>query len=174
MPRYIAMTDDLIITATSRADLAEIDALFARSYPALLAGAYPPSILVTAIPLIAKANPMLVSSGTYFGVRNTNGEIVGAGGWTGRDPSAVNGTPATGHIRHVVTDHRAVRKGIGRSLMAHILEDARAAGIMRLECLSTLMAVPFYAACGFAEVAPVTVTLRPGIEFPAVRLQREI
>jgi hypothetical protein len=56
--------------------------------------------------------------------------------------------------------------------MEHVLEDARRAGARLLDCQSTLTAVPFYAALGFREVGPVVVTLRPGIEFPAVRMQR--
>lgn len=169
------MDDLLSIRTTSRTDLAEIDALFGRSYPALLKAHYPPSLLVTAIPLIAKANPRLVTSGTYFAVTDQAGAIVGAGGWTASAPPGQgSGAASTGHIRHVVTDHRRTRAGIGRALMGHVFDDARAAGMMRLDCLSTLMAVPFYAACGFEEVGQRIIPLAPGIEFPAVLMYRAL
>lgn len=58
--------------------------------------------------------------------------------------------------------------------MDHIFQNARTAGILRLDCLSTLMAVPFYAACGFQEVGPTTINLRSGIDFPAVLMQRDL
>jgi GNAT superfamily N-acetyltransferase len=169
------MDDILSIRTTSRADLAEVDALFQRSYPALLKHHYPPSILVTAIPLISHAQPRLLASGSYFAVTDQTGAIVGAGGWTpSAPPGQRSGAAATGHVRHVVTDHRRVRAGIGRALMAHVFDDARGAGMTRLDCLSTLMAVPFYAACGFEEVGPQVIPLAPGIEFPAVLMRRSL
>ncbi len=156
-------------------DLSEIDALLGRSYPALLKDHYPPSVLVTAIPLISKAQPGLIASGTYFVVLDDAGRIVGAGGWTSVEPgTGRKGAVATGHIRHVVTDHRLVRRGVGRVLMERIFDSARDAGMVRLDCLSTLMAVPFYTACGFEEAGPISVELRAGIQFPAVLMHRSL
>ena len=167
------MASDRSITPATKADLAGIDALLGRSYPALLKGAYDPSVLVTAIPLISRANPSLVASGTYFVVKEA-GRILGAGGWTFAVPGGGGGASGVGHIRHVVTDHTHVREGIGRALMEHVLSDARAAGTRRMECYSTLMAVPFYASVGFEEVAPMSIALRPGIDFPAVHMRRDL
>ncbi len=163
------MKTTFTVRTSTLADLGRIDALLGRSYPVLLKDAYPPSLLVTAIPLISKAQPRLVASGTYFLVEE-GARALGAGGWTKAAPGEGQATPSVGHIRHVVTDHTQVRRGIGRALMDHIFADARAAGMVRLECLSTLMAVPFYAACGFKERGPVSISLRPGIDFPAVLL----
>ena len=132
-----------------------------------------PSVLVTAIPLISRANPALVSSGTYFVVEEV-GEILGAGGWTPGAPPGGRSQKRVGHIRHVVTDHTHVRKGIGRKLMARIVSDAASAGIRQLECFSTLTAEPFYVACGFRTLGPMSVTLRKGIDFPAVHMRRFI
>ncbi|MEM6386153.1 MAG: GNAT family N-acetyltransferase [Pseudomonadota bacterium] len=168
------MGDTFVIRASTQADLHRVDALLARSYPALLKSAYPASVLVTAIPLISKAQPHLLASGTYFVV--TDGEeIVGAGGWTRASPRARGHAKNAGaHIRHVVTDHRLVRAGIGRRLMHHIFATARQAGVTRLECLSTLMAEPFYQAVGFETVAPVTLNLRAGIDFPVVQMRHDL
>lgn len=169
------MPELLTIRTTRREDLSEIDALFQRSYPVLLKDHYPPSVRVMALPIIARANPALVASGRYFAVTDGWDRIIGAGGWSGMDPRLQRpGAPTTGHIRHVVTDHTRVRQGIGRALMGHIFDDARAEGVLRLDCLSTRMAVPFYAACGFDEVGPVSIDLRSGIEFPAVLMQRSL
>ncbi len=165
------MSEALIIRKAAKSDLAAIDALLSRSYPALLKRDYPPSVLVTAIPLISRANPALVSSGTYF-VVEAGGEILGAGGWTPGAPPGGTSQKRIGHIRHVVTDHRQIRKGLGRKLMAHIVSDAASAGIKQLECFSTLTAEPFYVACGFRTLGPMSVTLRKGIDFPAVHMRR--
>ncbi|MEO1536451.1 MAG: GNAT family N-acetyltransferase [Pseudomonadota bacterium] len=168
------MTRTFTIRTSTREDLDGVDALLRRSYSALLKKAYPPSLLVTAIPLISKAQPHLLASGTYYVV--TDGpEIVGAGGWTRAVPGGRgNRSARVGHIRHVVTDHRRVREGIGRSLMDHIFAKARAAGVERLECLSTLMAVPFYSAVGFESLGQRTLSLRPGIDFPIVQMWRPL
>lgn len=165
------MTRTFLIRAATKSDLAGIDALLGHSYPALLKGAYPPSLLVTAIPLISRAQPHLVASGSYFVVLDED-EIVGAGGWTRAAPGTRGGgVKGVGHIRHVVTDHNRVRQGIGRQLMAHIFETARAEGIETLECYSTLMAVPFYESFGFVRLRDINVPLRPGIDLPSVHMR---
>jgi len=147
-------------------DLAEIDALLARSYPRLVRAAYPPSVMVTALPLLARAQPRLLRSGTYYAVTGEDGWILGVGGWM---PDRVD--RSFGHVRHVATDYRAVRQGVGRALMGHVVAEARAAGKGSLESWATLNAVPFYAALGFRELGPIAMELQPGITFPAVRMR---
>ena len=123
------MGETLTVRPSGRRDMAAVDALLQRSYPALLKDHYPPSVLVTAIPHISKAQPRLIESGTYFVVEDETGQIVGAGGWTAVKPGSDEpGASATGHIRHVVTDHRLTRRGIGRVLMDKVFASARAAG----------------------------------------------
>lgn len=154
----------LHIRPTTKADLAAVDALLARSYPKLLKADYPPSVLVTVLPVIARAQPKLLSCGTYYVVEE-EGQVLGAGGWT-RDRK----DPELGHIRHVATDDRALRRGVGRALMAHCFDAARAAGVRRMECWATLTAEPFYKAVGFETVGPMDVTLEGGISFPSLRM----
>ena len=171
----LEQSENLSVRPAVRADLAGVDALLAHSYPSLLKADYAPSVLVTAIPLISKAQPRLVTSGTYFVVVDSHDVIVGAGGWSRSGPPGMASGPVTvGHVRHVVSDHTRLREGIGRRLMAHIFETARSAGITQLECFSTLTAVPFYAALGFLQLGPMTVQLREGIDFPAVHMRRFI
>ncbi len=161
------MTEVIDIRPARPSDLSALDAMFARAYPKLLKPDYPPSILVTALPLISKAQPALLRSGTYY-VAKMAGQIVGAGGWT---PQRRRGI---GDIRHVVTDDRYIRRGIGRRLMGRIIEEARAAGVALLDCKSTRTAVPFYQAVGFVPLGPIEVELRPGIVFPAIQMQRRL
>lgn len=158
----------LILRPTTRDDLAEVDALLARAYPRLLKLAYPPSILVTALPLISRAQPRLVASGTYYAALR-DGRIVGVGGWS-RD----RGVAHRGHVRHVATDDRVVRQGVGRAVLGHVLGQARAVGMAEMECWATRNAVPFYAAMGFAEEGPMEVPLQPGITFPAVCMRMDL
>ncbi len=157
-----------VIRPSTMADLARVDALLARSYPKLLKADYPPSVLVTALPIISRAQPALLRSGTYF-VAEEGGAIIGAGGWT---PD--RRVRRLGHIRHVVTDDRHLRRGIARALLERCFETARAAGCVRLECWSTRTAVPFYESVGFEKVSLMDVQLAGGISFPSVRMLRAL
>jgi len=166
------MDQTLTLRHTTHADLAAVDALLAASYPRLLAPDYPPSILIMALPIISRARPELLTSGRYFIVLDGRA-VVGAGGWSSHAPQGASAT-ATAHVRHVVTDHRHQRRGIGRALMACVLDDAAAAGMTRMACLSTRTAVPFYTAMGLVRLRDVLVPLRPGIDFPAVQMEMDL
>lgn len=157
------------IRAARPGDLAALDALFARSYPRQLRADYPPSIMVTVLPLISRANPGLLSSGTFYVAETENGALLGAGGWT-----RSRRRPRQGDIRHVVTDDRALRRGIGRAVMATVFETARADGQRMLACQSTRTAEPFYTAMGFRRLGAVEVPLRPGIVFPAIEMIKRL
>lgn len=161
------------IRPTTRRDIATVDALLAASYPVLLKGDYAPSVLVTALPLISRAQPKLVTCGTYYGVFD-DGDLVGAGGWTLEAPGGASARAKVGHIRHVVTDHARVRQGIGAALMTHILDAAAKAGVAFMACQSTLTAAPFYRAMGFDGEQVISVPLRAGISFPAVSMGRSL
>ncbi len=154
-------------------DIARVDALLARAYPRLLKPDYAPSMLVLALPKISRAQPALVTSGSYFLVED-DGALLGAGGWTAAAPGGGAVTRGVGHIRHVVTDDRATRRGVGRRLIDHVVADVSSQGVRRLDCLSTLTAVPFYAAMGFSARRDITVPLGPGIDFPAVEMSRNL
>ncbi|MEO1238512.1 MAG: GNAT family N-acetyltransferase [Pseudomonadota bacterium] len=167
------MDKTLTLRSTTPADLTEIDALFARAYPVLLKPDYPPSVLVTALPLISRAQPKLLASGTFYCVE-MDAKIVAAGGWTPGAPGGARAQKKVGHVRHLVTDQSYTRRGIGRALMAHVFDMAAQAGMRTLRCQSTRTAVPFYRAVGFRVLGDITVPLRPGIDFPAVSMERDL
>ena len=157
---------NLTIRPATPEDLDAVDTLLQRSYPVLLKRDYAPSVLVTTLPLISRAQPALLASGSYF-LAERDGAVVGAGGWTPQAPGGRRGLRGVGHIRHVVTDYRQTRQGIGRRLMSHVMWHARAAGCEVLHCQSTLTAVPFYASLGFVAQGRIEVDLPRGIRFPA-------
>ncbi len=164
------MTQSLTLRLARPDDLSAVDALLARSYPRLLSKDYPPSIMVTLVPLLVLARPELLASGRYFLVEDAAGRVLGAGGYS----LARRGSegPATTSIRHVATDPDATRQGIGRRLMQAIFAAAAAEGVTRFDCLSTRTAVPFYSALGFTSVGPVEIPMRPALSFPAIRMTR--
>lgn len=159
-------SENLTIRPAQPSDLGCVDELLRRSYPRLLKPDYPPSVLVTTLPLISRAQPALLASGSYF-LALQDSQIVGAGGWTMQAPGGRAGLRGVGHVRHVVTDHQLTRQGIGRRLMTHVMWHAKASGMQVLHCQSTLTAVPFYAALGFAAQGRIDMELPRGIGFPA-------
>ncbi|ODM44015.1 GNAT family N-acetyltransferase [Cereibacter johrii] len=145
-------------------DLAAVDALFAHSYARLIRADYPPSVLVTAVPLLARAQPALLASGRYWLAEAEEG-ILGAGGWSPRGAT-------DGEIRHLVTRASHVRQGIASALLGRAIAQASAEGILRLHCLATRTAVPFYERMGFRRLGEVSVPLGPGVTFPSERMLR--
>ena len=146
------------------ADTGAVDTLLQRSYPRLLKADYPPSVLVTALPKMVKAQPALLRSGTYYVAEDETGALLGAGGWTARIPGVGKGRESgRANVRHVVTDPDATRRGVGRAIMTHAMTQAKAAGMTWIHCMATRTAVPFYEAVGFERLGDVNVELGPGI-----------
>ena len=155
-------------TATA-ADRPAVDRLLAAVYPHMLAGDYPAETLRIAHPLIAQSNPDLLASGTYHLVEE-NGVLVSVGGWSRGYPTAQNAAD-TGHVRHVATHPDHLHKGHAGLIMRRVLDEAQAAGFMRLECLSTVTARKFYAGLGFKARQEINADIGGGVTFPAVKME---
>lgn len=174
------MAQTLTLRVAQRTDLAAVETLLSRSYPRLLAADYPPSVMVTALPIISRARPELLASGRYYLVFDSGGKLLGAGGWSAAapgpsdQPEVTASVASVGHVRHLATDPDALRRGVARRVMQAVFEAATLAGVTGMECLSTRTAVDFYRSVGFRTVGPVEVPLRAGIVFPAVRMVRDL
>ena len=179
-PYPCLMVQTFTLRVAQSSDLAAVETLLGRSYPRLLAADYAPSVMVLALPIIARARPELLVSGRYYLALGRGGHVLGAGGWSTAAPGPSDqpeGQPASaaiGHVRHLATDPDALRRGVARAVMQAVFAAAREAGVTRMECLSTRSAVPFYAAMGFASIRSIDVPLRPGIVFPAVQMVRDL
>jgi N-acetylglutamate synthase-like GNAT family acetyltransferase len=159
----------ITLRTAGTADLEAIHRLLSGNYARLLKADYPPSVQVLAFPIIARANPRLILSGTYYVAETAEGHVVGAGGWS-RSATGMR----SADVRHVVTHRDHLRWGIARKIMTGIVSEARLAGMTRLDCLSTRTAVPFYRAVGFRGDREIVVGLRPGIDFPVIRMARTL
>ena len=166
------MPTQITIRPTTARDLPRVDALLQASYPTLLKPDYAPSVLVTALPLIARANPALLRSGSYYLAEDADGHALAAGGWSHTGPQGGVGPRDLGHVRHVVTHPDAARRGLAAAILSRVFLDARAAGLTWMLAMSTRTAVPFYRAMGFEDRAEVEIMLRPGVAFPAVEMAR--
>ncbi|WP_341862359.1 GNAT family N-acetyltransferase [Gymnodinialimonas sp. 57CJ19] len=167
------MVDEMTIRATNTADIAAVDALLAASYAVLLKPDYAPSVLVTCLPLITRAQPELLRCGTYYIAEGADGPLA-AGGWSHGAPQGGVGPRDVGHIRHVVTHPKALRRGLARSLIERSFRAARTSGVRWMMCQSTRTAEPFYESMGFQRRGEIDIRLRPGISFPAVEMIRAL
>lgn len=151
------------------ADKDDIEPILEASYSTLLKGFYDADILARAVPIMSKAQPHLLSSGTYY-VATIDQKIVACGGWTLETPGTKKVKPgaSVAHIRHVATHPDHLRNGLAKAIMNHCFAQARAIGVTEFSCFSSLAAVPFYQSVGFIPGAQKTVSFAPDLPFPMV------
>jgi N-acetylglutamate synthase-like GNAT family acetyltransferase len=164
---------DFALRIASPKDAEAVSALLHTSYTSLMAPGYEPALLARVLPLLTKANLMLLSCGTWYVVELPAGDgtLVGCGGWTSQRPGDPNKPmdPALGHIRHFATHPSWTRRGIGRALFDRCVADARAAGVCAFECYSSTVAEGFYRALGFKSIEPMNLALGENL-VPGVRM----
>jgi GNAT superfamily N-acetyltransferase len=154
-------------------DAAAVRQVLEDSYPALMAGAYPPELLARALPLITRPHPQLLAGGTYY-LAELEASPAGCGGWSFEAPGSELVEPGLAHIRHFAVRSGQAGRGVGRALYERCASEARAAGARRFEAQASLNGEAFYAAMGFVRIAPVSVPMAPGLSFPSILMRREI
>lgn len=151
-------------------DAEAISAVLAASYGVLFRGWYDGQLLDDILPIITRADPVLLASGQYYtGI--IDGGIVACGGWSPAAPGTKKARPGIGHVRHFATHPDHVGQGFGRAIMNQSIAQALATGIDQFECLSSLPAEAFYAALGFVAVEKAAVPLGPTLRMPAVAMR---
>ncbi|QND56776.1 GNAT family N-acetyltransferase [Mesorhizobium huakuii] len=155
-------------------DEAGVSELLLASYPGLMRTAYDQAILEGALPLMTRANPALLSSGTFYLAVNGHDLAVGCGGWSRELPGSSEVTPGLAHIRHFATHPEWLRRGIGRELYRRCAEDGRSSSVRRFECQASLNAEGFYAALGFRTVRRIELRIGPGPMLPSILMERAI
>jgi N-acetylglutamate synthase-like GNAT family acetyltransferase len=131
-------------------------------------------MLAPALELMTRANPALLSSGTYYVAESQGGILVGCGGWTREQPGDGNTKEGIGHIRHFATHPEWIRRGIGSAIYRRCETDARKAGIIRFECYSSLNAAVFYSALGFERICLVDIEMTPNVLLTSLHLHRRL
>lgn len=163
-----------LIRTAKPTDADAVSALLETSYSELLASSYDTDVLCSALPYMVKANSVLLESGTYYVAQAQSGIIVGCGGWTAAEPGRGDVVQGEAHVRHFAVHPKWSRQGIGASILARCISDARLLGIGKLHCFSTLNGEPFYRASGFQTVGRINVPMGQTIVFPAVLMQYEM
>lgn len=151
------------VRPTGSSDEVAVSALLELSYAALMPAGYEPALLARLLPIIGKANPTLLASGTYYAALSDEGHIVGVGGWTQHRPGDGGQVASTGHIRHFASHPDWIGQGVGRAIFDHCLAGARAVGLQRFECYASLNAVDFYRKLGFKAIGRVDIPIGSGL-----------
>lgn len=155
-------------------DETAVSAVLEASYGALMPSGYDAETLAAVLPVMAKANPTLLASGTYYVADAAGQGIVGCGGWSRERPGTGETEAGRAHIRHFGTHPDWLGRSVGRAIFQACLDDARAAGIRRFECYSSLNAEGFYAALGFEAVRRTTIPMGAGTEMATVVMERGV
>jgi N-acetylglutamate synthase-like GNAT family acetyltransferase len=147
---------------------------------------YNPQQIESSLKYIFGIDTRLIEDDTYF-VVETDGHIVGAGGWS-RRRTLYGGDQAKGGAEDNLLDPRRdpakirafyvhpewARRGMGRQIMNACQAAAGQAGFTRLELLATLTGAPLYAACGFTVVERVEVNLPDGVVLPTIKMAKTL
>jgi N-acetylglutamate synthase-like GNAT family acetyltransferase len=152
-------------------DIATVSELLQASYPILMKSAYDSAVLDPALEQMTRANPKLLSSGTFYVAESEDGTAVGCGGWTREHPGGETAVEGVGHIRHFGTHPDWTRKGIGRAIFRRCEEDARASGIREFECYSSLNAECFYSALGFERIGVFDIQMGPDVSLTSCHMR---
>ncbi len=160
------------IRVATETDFDAVCKLLSASYPALLAEHYDASLLSLALPLMTKANPQLLASGTFYIAESRGYSITACGGWTKEQPGSGRLEPGLAHIRHFATHPDWINQGLARAILNRCIEDAIDHDAVVLECQSTRASEGFYAAQGFKTRGAIEVALKPNVSFPALLMRR--
>ena len=163
-------------------DVADLQALIARSARGLSIGYYTPAQIDAVVRHVFGVDTQLIADRTYFVIEN-HGQMVACGGWSrrrtlfggdqaksGPDP-LLDPTTDAARIRAFFVDPGMARRGLGRRLMTECIRAARAAGFRALELVSTLHGEPLYAATGFSVIERFDLALPGDVLVPVTKMR---
>ena len=167
------------------ADVPALHQLIDASVRELSRGFYTEAQVESALRFVFGPDTQLIADGTYYVLPTAEG-FAAAGGWSKRrtlfggdqmkgtidallDPAA---DPA--RIRAFYVHPAHARRGLGRLMLEHCADAARAAGFHRLELMSTMPGVPLYTVMGFEALEDSPLTMPDGVVLPMVRMGKSI
>lgn len=167
-------------------DKRDLERHIAMSVRVLAAEHHSPDEIDSSLRYLFGVDSTLIDDGTYY-LAERAGEILACGGWSRRktpfggdratkvqddaprDPST---DPAL--IRAFFVAPHAVRKGLGRKILAMCEEECLKAGFASAELVATRMGRAFYAACGYTPEEPLSIDLPDGVRIDAVRMKKNL
>jgi GNAT superfamily N-acetyltransferase len=171
----------VITRVATIADIAELQALIARSVRELGAAYYTTAQIEAALIAVFGVDTQLIADRTYYVIDGPAGPIA-AGGWSYRrtlyggdqmksevDPKLDPSTEPA-RIRAFFVHPEWARRGLARTLYRECASEALTLGFRAFELMATLPGEPLYTALGFSAVERVAIPVGGGIELPLVRM----
>jgi len=166
-------------------DVFAIHALIAESARVLSRADYSDAQIEAALQSAWGVDTQLIRDSTYF-VAECGGKLIACGGWSwrrtlfggdaqaGRESEALDPSCDAARIRAFFVHPAWARRGLGRALLAHCEENARAHGFRSAELVATLPGERLYRGCGYGSQGAREYSL-PGnqtIRFVPMRKER--
>ena len=177
-------TDPFMRLATLE-DTEAIEALMRASTAALFPRYYDARQSASAVRHVTRVDTMLIEDGTYF-VLESDGELVGCGGWSRRDRLYTGSgddegdtrllDPATepAKVRAMFVRADWTRRGLGRRIIEECEQAARREEYRELALMASLPGAELYLACGFEPLEEVELELSDGVMLAGVRMAKPI
>jgi predicted N-acetyltransferase YhbS len=166
-------------------DIPTLRELIPASVRELSKGYYTPAQIESALVHVFGVDTQLIDDGTYI-VAESDGQIVGAGGWSkrktlyGGDQTKSGADPLldpaheAAHIRAFYVHPNWARQGIGKRIMQACEEAAREAGFTRMDLGSTLPGEPLYTAMGYRVVERFEIAMPGGEYLPGAKMEKSL
>jgi GNAT superfamily N-acetyltransferase len=176
---------DYIIRKATLNDRSAITDLIEASARHLSRADYSTEEIEGAIATVFGVDTNLILDGTYF-VADRAGELIGCGGWSkrrtlfggdqynSRDASELDPKTEPAKIRAFFVHPDYARKGIGRAILTACEVEARVAGFLALELMSTLPGIKLYRACGYEGADRIELEVGAGLSIGLVPMRKDL
>ena len=167
-------------------DIPALSQLIDDSVRGLSVTHYSASEIESALREVFGVDTQLILDETYF-IAETEGQIVGAGGWSkrktlfggdrsksGRVDSLLDPAKDPARIRAFYIHPQWSRRGIGSMILDACEQAARVSGFTTVELASTLPGVPFYLSRGYAKGEAISIPMENGETLITYRMSRSL
>jgi N-acetylglutamate synthase-like GNAT family acetyltransferase len=176
---------EIQIHRATNQDIPALEDLISNSVRNLSKKHYTEQQIEGALKHIFGVDTQLIADETYY-VAETEGQIVGCGGWSKRktlfggdqakagEDSLLDPDVEPARIRAFFVHPAWARRGIATLILKACEEAARKAGFSELELVATLPGEPFYVSIGYEVVARFEIALAGDQALPAVRMKKSL
>lgn len=174
-----------IIRLCTLDDVPAVEKLIPLSARGLKADVYTTEQIEGALGTVFGVDTQLIRDGTFF-VAETEGILVGCGGWSRRktlfgsdqgkigEDAPLDPAIDAARIRAFFVHPQWARRGIGREIMKASEEAAIRAGFRRIDIIATLLGEPLYRLFGYQTVRRYDLPLQNGALMPVVHLTKNV
>lgn len=176
---------DYILRKATLEDRAAIEQLIIESARSLSREHYSEQQIEATIATVFGVDTNLIVDGTYF-VAESNGELIGCGGWSKRktlfggdqyatrDSGELDPQTDPAKIRAFFIHPRYARKGIARAILSMCEAEAKACGFQALELMATLPGIKLYEACGYVGDQRVELEVGEGVTIGLLPMRKKL